>query len=136
MEEIQVGEYIRTKYGIRQIIRMTDTGLFQVDRKVALNDNSVFYFTLSIKQEEILKHSFNIIDLIEVGDYVNDILIEEISEEGIYNNEVFIGNGRKYVSENCGDSYYDRAYFNEDIESVVTKEQFERMKYTVGGKEE
>lgn len=126
MEDIKVGEYIRTKNGIRRFVRITDNGLYQIDEKVPFETGNVTVWALSLTEKEILKHSFNIIDLIKIGDYVNCRLIEEISSE----------DGRKYVGENCGDSYYDCVYFNEDIKSVVTKEQFENMKYIVGGKEE
>ena len=62
--------------------------------------------------EDIIKHSFNIIDLIEVGDYVNG--------------EVVIGtwNGNRIETH--------RSNFHEDnIKSIVTHEQFNSIKYEV-----
>ena len=79
---IEVGEYVRTKKkGIFKVlsIRKTPYGYYcgTVD-----NDN-IRTFTIGkggnaeIKND-ILEHSKNIIDLIEVGDYINGQLIEKI----------------------------------------------------------
>lgn len=71
-------------------------------------------------KEDIIKSSPNIIDLIEVGDYVNGIYVNIIEKE------------QKRVGY---ESYYgdeDIFFYNEDIKSIVTKEQFEAMQYKVG----
>ena len=65
--------------------------------------------------------SNNIIDLIEVGDYVNGSYIQEIIS--IKNNEM-----------KCMlDSDYEliSTIKNEDIETILTKEQFSQMEYKV-----
>ena len=76
--------------------------------------------------------SHNLIDLIEVGDYVNGYKIEEV------NNNL---NEHKGIC-NCLDTYLwcvneldkfeEIEIFENDIKSVVTKEQFNSMKYEVG----
>ena len=58
------------------------------------------------------KTSYNLIDLIEAGDYVNGVEVIEIKNNKIYFND--------YLEE------------PENIESIVTKEQFNSMKYEVG----
>ena len=85
---------------------------------------------------KFIKSSFNIIDLIEVGDYVN----------GCY-----VSNKRSSVNEHLGghpkgigiikcNAYFNQGNYNDcefkwieekDIKSIVTKEQFESMKYEV-----
>lgn len=117
MQEIQVGEYIRTKEdGICKLIakEMDADGKFcgAVDKPFWLRENN------------IANHSFNILDLIEGGDYINGMLVEECSD-GDYEDE-------KY--ELCVyDTYYE--YYipikNIDIETIVTKEQFSKLEYGV-----
>ena len=122
MEEIKVGEYVRTKRGIRKIVGMTDTELYQIDEKISINDNDVVYWALSIKENEVLKHSPNIIDLIEVGDYVNGDKIIDVGgawKDNLETITIIEGETRGEIVE-------------EDIKSVVTHEQFKNMEYKVG----
>ena len=91
---MNVGDYYRTKYGINKL----------TEGKCVLND--------------IIKSSPNIIDLIEVGDYVNGYRITTIGSNGIYAED-----------EN---GYLIKMFTKEDIKSIVTKEQFESMEYKVG----
>lgn len=69
-----------------------------------------------IKTTDILKHSPNIIDLIEVGDYVNGHLVEQIT--GFENGEIFL---------EFADGKYCNALRKKD--TIVTKEQFKAMEY-------
>lgn len=39
--------------------------------------------------------------------------------------------GEWCVSENCGDGYYDEYAYNKDIETIITKEQYENNCYKV-----
>jgi len=70
------------------------------------------------------KASYNIIDLIEVGDYVNGKKVIKVNIDYIfdYSEEIKI----VYFNEE------DYIYSSEDIKSIVTKEQFESMSYKVG----
>lgn len=71
-------------------------------------------------KEEVIAHSPNIIDVIDVGDYVN-------GERVIYIDNL-TGSLRQYnvagedIEKTCG-------HWQEDIKSVVTHEQFESIKY-------
>lgn len=114
--EIQVGDYIRTIDGIKRIVKI-NTG----DRKTIFGQyrlDKPYKGSYSIAEKNILKHSKNIIDLIEIGDYVNG--------------EKVIGKG----ALSCIPQYYDGetkdiVYFDE-IKSIVTKEQFASLEYKVG----
>ena len=64
--------------------------------------------------------SYNLIDLIDLGDYVNGLVVTRIC----FDEET----GEKYF--NMYGSMSD--WNNEDIKSIVTKEQFNSMKYEVG----
>ena len=126
MEEIQVGEYVRTEDGIiAKILRFEnedygDRGniVYGLDRE-AFDKTEGFEETSEwVLPDQIVKHSKNIIDLIEVGDYVNGYKVEKK------------GNGLIYV-DYCWDCnlYTMVTKQIEDIKSIVTKEQFETMKY-------
>lgn len=66
------------------------------------------------------KHSKNITDLIEVGDYVNGYKVEKIEDGYIY-------------VDYCWDCELYTLVTNDsdNIKSIVTKEQFANMEYKV-----
>ena len=67
----------------------------------------------------IINASHNIIDLIEVGDYVN----------GYYVEDVF----KTFVNVAVGSNYFQSpTIYENEIKSIVTKEQFENMEYRIG----
>ena len=71
---------------------------------------------VEINKSYFIKSSPNIIDLIEVGDYVNGYLVMEL-----YINEI------RLLTENNVLCFLQ----NRDIKSIVTKEQFEGMEYKI-----
>ena len=72
----------------------------------------------------MLKASYNIIDILEKGDYVSTITGECAVIAGVYNDI----NSKKYLRLcNCIGEYYE-----DDIKSIVTHEQIEQMVYKVG----
>ena len=74
---------------------------------------------------EKIKASHNIIDLIEVGDYVNGFRVDEIGEyHSIKTDKV-----ETYAKVNC--SALLNCFYEEDIKSIVTREQFESMSYKI-----
>ena len=101
---MKVGDYVRTKYGIAKITKIDlNVNACGIDKQ--LND---FYIVLN---ENIIKSSPNIIDLIEVGDYVNGRYVEYTSDEAVF---------------------FGRLDYERDIKSILTKEQFESMEYKIG----
>ena len=121
-DKIQIGEYIRTEYGIiGKILEdedITENGVY-IDTTF-LDDYADE--TNFVKYEDIKKHSFNITDLIEVGDYINGHkIVSEIWGED--DNELYFEieggfNKADYISE-------------KDIKSIVTKEQFKNTEYVI-----
>lgn len=100
MENIQVGEYIRTKQGYIHIVK-------------SVHKDMIWWCDLDwIPEKDILKHSKNIIDLIECGDYVNGSVVIDLDDLG-------------YLDLEDDTIKYD------DIKSVVTKELFNSVKYEV-----
>lgn len=73
-----------------------------------------------VTEKYIIKASYNIINLIEVGDYVNDLKVHGITDYGL---EVYMfGDAHEILEEN-------------EIKTIVTKEQFSQMEYKIGGNE-
>ena len=114
MEKIEVGDYVRTNDGIigKLLFIMNE----EYGIKFGNNDTCVW----KTFRESIVKHSKNIIDLIEVGDYVTIILNESTNE----------------TTKFCFESQKQIDILKESechpIKSIVTKEMFASMEYKVG----
>ena len=94
-------------------------------------DGSCYYLTddeLKLVEESIIKSSPNIIDLIEVGDYVNGYPVEKVYQP--INEE--LGKIVRFATDNTsGWEYEAEEIYERDIKSIVTKEQFEEMEYKI-----
>jgi len=126
-KEIQVGEYVRTNNvrGIKKVARINEEAT--VNRYLFIDgyDHSDTIYGI-IRTDQITKHSFNLMDLIEDGDHVNGHLVVG------FNEKVDI-NGYKYKEiEVESDHLINHSFKLEDIKSIVTKEQFKAMEYKVG----
>ena len=118
--KLEVGMYVRTDNGIIGKIYEKIGDMF------TYKDSNRDYITYGLTHNEILKASFNIIDLIEVGDYVNGFRVDEIGEyHSIRTDKV-----ETYAKVNC--SALLNCFYEEDIKSIVTKEMFLQMEYKVG----
>ena len=116
---MKVGDYVRTQNRIFKITKLNDEYIeidgseFKLHYGKMTND---YYFLLDTyddyETQTIYKSSPNIIDLIEVGDYVNGCPV--LHKE---NNELVCGLLLRYKEEN--------------IQNVVTKECFKSMEYKV-----
>ncbi len=127
--DIKVGEYIRTRGIIGKLIRIEkDEVDISLKWYVFLGkDEFGIEKELYVNKPYIEKHSKNIIDLIEVGDFVNGyrtmkidykekyIIIQDIKETG--------ESGIKILTEN-------------EIESILTKEQYKQNCYKLEKVEE
>ncbi len=109
---IEVGEYIRTSNGIIAKLERIKSEL----RYKYWANNGECYTEKAIK-----KHSFNIIDLIEKGDYVNgkEIIMNLEKSKKWYNSEDDFVTAKGYT------------YNEDEIKSIVTKEQFENTEYVI-----
>ena len=123
---MDVGNYVRTKNGIigkierKQLIGYSD---WTIDTLYYNDDEIIDNWTCGIKEYDVIKSSPNIIDLIEVGDYVNGYLVKSVDDNGVYIDIPFVDD----QSIGCNE---DLIRPNQ-IKSIVTKEQFESMKYEV-----
>lgn len=94
--ELEIGMYVRTINGKIWIIKSQQA--------------------ISGHRKDIINASYNIIDLIEVGDYVNG---EKVLE-------VLIDRNMSRIKTELS------TFFNNEIKSIVTHEQFSQMEYRIG----
>lgn len=117
-DKIEVGEYVKTKEGRIAQIKSIDyeAKIYRFDRIIYINDfrmkEDVLYSNEMFKKL-IVKHSKHLIDLVEVGDYVNGELITDKWDTRI-------SSIRSNFSE-------------EDIKTILTKESYMANCYKVGG---
>lgn len=116
MEDIKVGEWVRINndfrliaLGIGKVIRINQDIIY-----VKMN----FELPFAFKIENISKHSKNIIDLIEVGDYVNGYKVDFVQNNEVIYNE---NNPRQLILP------------AKEIKTILTHEQFEKNCYKVKG---
>ena len=124
MEELKAGEYARTNGRIYKVLDMDNVFLY-VDKEVRYSEEynaSIDY--INRDEYEIEKHSQNIIDLIEEGDYVNGYKVLEIDDIRNSNKKAFT------IFERNGHCYV-RLWKNEDIETILTKEMYTANCYEV-----
>lgn len=99
--ELKENMYVRTKKG--------NIYKFETNNSMAKNGAKKY----------MVNCSYNIIDLIEVGDYVNGYYVEDVL--------------KTFVNVAVGSNYFQSpTIYEKDIKSIVTKEQFEQMAYKVG----
>lgn len=135
MEDIKVGDYIRTKDGVIAKVTRIDISMVDCDRDVFdLDNGAMMEIPCEYIQEYIVKHSPNLIDLIEVGDYVNGYKILEM-KDSIYKKSkrilIFISEKLKYERWIYIQEHDGKIHTQDDIVSVATKEQFKSIEYVV-----
>ena len=116
--KIEVNEYVRTRAG--HIYKITN-----------IDENRLIYWNKiqcgwSEQQLEdiIVKHSKQLIDLIEVGDFVNGMEILHIDDNKLY------------VEWSIEFEEFTGFLENKDIKTILTKEQYIANCYKVGGEDE
>ena len=123
--KLEVGLFVRTPYGIRKIVNITkDDGYGKPRVKVIeLDDflNTGYKFNYKFYTDEKIikecKASYNIIDILEEGDYVNGSEVIDIDDEWITMSDTRVP--------------ILKSIANVMIETIVTKEQFEQTAYKI-----
>lgn len=105
--KLEVGMYVRTLNGIVKIDKIQDN---------VMKDTKGY-----LHYGDFVKASYNIIDILEIGDYVNGekVIYKQYKE---YPNPLL----DHYVVDTIRCSYIES-----EIKTIVTKEQFEQMAYKV-----
>ena len=131
--KLEVGMYVRTKCGIAKITDIICGQDVKFDNENIFEDNDDkthhMYDGIS-KNDYFFKHeivgepSFDIIDLVREGDYVNGLEVDRI-----------IKRNRKIESSTMicckyGNSFI--GFYNDEIKSIMTKEQYKNIEYRIG----
>lgn len=113
---LKIGEYTRINGKIGKVKDIVLNGNNYEDSGIYLENEK---FILGKEEIYKLKSSYNIIDLIEEGDYVNGV--EVIGKE-------FDNFNKEYLQCGVGD-YVICTFEVKDIKSIVTKEAFKANEY-------
>ena len=112
--KLEVGQFARLKSGyICKIINVND--FREPNMKYGVEANYL-KDVMFIGDDDVVKASYNIIDILEKGDYVNGLPVRFVEES-----RVDIGQAEDYFWLK-----------NQHIKSIVTHEQMEQMEYKVG----
>lgn len=134
MLEIELGEYIRTKQdGIKQVKKI------EYDKEYKEN---YYYFdnVFGVWEIDILKHSKNIIDLVEIGDLiVLEYYVVKYKKRIMRKFEIFRNDNLiSFENAHCSFLYnveqkkwVDGSGYNVKIKQILTREQYEQNCYKV-----
>ena len=113
--KLEVGQFARLKSGyICKIINVND--FREPNMKYGVEANYL-KDVMFIGDDDVVKASYNIIDILEKGDYVNGHEVKS-KQSGV--KRIDIGEDENYVW-----------LYEKDIKSVITHEQMEQMAYKV-----
>lgn len=125
--KLEVGQFVRFKDKrgneyIRKIVEIPEDNRYA---SLYLDKDANYSKGLSIKN--VIKASYNIIDILEVGDYVNGYKVTRVGETY---------HGRKDKAIYCDYQQNEKTnkwimIYDDEIKSIVTKEQFEEMSYKI-----
>lgn len=114
--KLEVGQFARLKSGyICKIINVND--FREPNMKYGVEANYL-KDVMFIGDDDVVKASYNIIDVLEKGDYVNGVEVINIDDEWITMSDMQVP--------------ILKSIANGMIKTIVTKEQFEQMAYKVG----
>lgn len=118
--KLEVGMYVRYKTLSN---RIKITKIIEIDKKVLDLDNK----DCTTEKYIIGEPSHNLIDLIEVGDYVNELPVEDYYTRYDEEKDDYIKIGIITLED-----YWKGTFTSvEDIKSIVTKEQLKDLEYKV-----
>lgn len=121
--DIKAEEYVRTNRGIGQVleVKTVKTKMYgKHDRGYKIDICPRMYIT----DTNIIKHSKDTIDLIELGDIVNGNLVTD----------KYLFAGEKTVLETTGDDTNCKCMCEQDIQTILTHEQYNQNCYKLNTK--
>ena len=127
-EKYKYGDFIRTNDGIIDKIKTinkygTVTKYDDKEDKISVVTNYYINSGLKVNEDDIVKHSKNLIDLLQEGDYANGYKVIAKSDDG-------------YIVILTDDIDQGELLTEEEIETILTKEQYKANCYTVERKEQ
>ena len=128
--DLRENMYVRTKDGIIAKVDYIDNDTIFFDKELYRTYGDSIDFLEKDNLERIVKASYNIIDILEEGDYVNGLRVEKNKYGELYTSYVYYGGD---IGKQCEVYTTWLKELKEDmIYSVVTHEQMEQMAYKVG----
>ena len=122
--KLEVGMYVRLENDVEDIVIINK--IANVFETAILTENDGSIYQGEYTKENVIKASYNIIDILEVG----DILVDDTNRKS----EVLLIDDELMI-RNTG-LIYDNNYYlpikSIAIKSVITHEQMEQMEYKVG----
>ena len=116
---LKIGEYTRINGKIGKVKDIVLNGNNYEDSGIYLENEK---FILGKEEIYKLKSSYNIIDLIEEGDYVNGYKVLDI----LKGFKILVD---KLELNTYDGNYYLKQFTNDEIKSIVTKEVFKANEY-------
>lgn len=114
---IEVGEFVRINndfrliaLGIGKVIRINQDTIY-----VKMN----FELPIAFKIDNIAKHNKNILELLEVEDYVNGYKVLEVCPE------------RGWIEVDCNKPSAETTIWENEIKTILTHEQYKQNAYEV-----
>ena len=139
--EKEVGMYVRTKNGcICQILRTTYSKYLSRNKEVCYEVDRPINVNMELYEEDILKASDKIIELIEEKDLVEieyyslrkNERVTRLFEVSKYNQYLTFSNAKCEFLLSCGEFTKEDKELKPVIKSILTREQFESCVYKVG----
>lgn len=125
--KLEVGMYARLRNGYCDELGIGKISFVAVPRLATINFKNR---KLGVFVEDIKRASFNIIDLIEEGDYINGLRVEKNKYGELYTSYVYYGGdiGKQYEVYTT----WLKGLKKDMIYSITTHEQIEQMAYKAG----
>lgn len=126
--ELRENMYVRLQNDVENIVIINK--IANVFETTILTENDGSIYQGEYTKENVVKASYSIIDILEVGDYVNGSEVLDFEYKVIKGTDNFTNFA--VVTENCYLENTDSWIIEKNIKSIVTKEQMEQMAYKVG----
>lgn len=121
---IEVNDYVRINMDNRNCIGIGRASRI-VNETIYVNMNNKYNLPVSFQIDKIVKHSKQLIDLIDKDDYVNGYKVIKLKDG--------FANGTMEIVLSNNTIIY--RHHSEDIETILTKEQYMANCYKVGEEE-
>lgn len=119
--ELKVGMFVRTIFG-------------EIGKIRVIKPNGLVFINNDQHYSEMYKFSNNITDLIEVGDYVNGMIVTEIKDNRIFTNDIEWNEIEDLETDDYGRicGYGFKKIPIEPIREILTKQQYEANCFKIG----
>lgn len=126
--DIEVNDYVRINMDNRNCIGIGRVSRI-VNETIYVNMNNKYNLPVSFQIDKIVKHSKQLIDLIEEGDIVNVYRVINVINEGLCPSGKCVDIDSSKDSSEC-------TLWENDIQIILTKEIYMANCYKVGGEEQ